>query len=158
MADINLLRTEITIDPLGRGYASLGDGAVASSLNTPNRPANKSISAQTLHAWFVFNGKWPTIEATAAGTVGVGGLTASQKLAAQSFIEICHYFGDLDMKDPQYSNGILFVLDQFVERTIITAAQRTAVIALGSGMVSRAEELAIGYVDHIAVADARRQP
>jgi hypothetical protein len=157
MADINLLRTEITTDPLGRGYAAMGDGQAAESLNTRNRSASKSIPVQTLHAWFVFNGKWPSIETTAAGTVGTGGLTANQKLAAQSFIEICHYFADLDMKDSQYSSGILFVLDQFVERTIITSAQRTAVIALGSGLVSRAEELALGFVDHVAVAQARQQ-
>jgi hypothetical protein len=155
MADINLLRAEITTDPLSRGYAGLGDGAVADSLNARNRSANKSISAQTLHAWFVFNGKWPAIQDTATGTVGTGGLTANQRLAAISFIEICHYFSDLDMKDPQYSSGVLFILDQFVERAIITTAQRTAIIALGTGLISRAEELAIGYVDHLAVAAAR---
>lgn len=155
MADIGLLRTEITTDPLGRNYAAMWDGQVADSLNTRNRSASKSISAQILHAWFVFNGKWPSIESTAAGTVTTGGLTADQKLAAQSFIEICHYFSDLDMRDPQYSGGITFVLDQFVSRGIITTAQRTAIVALGSGLISRAEELAIGHVDHIAVAVAR---
>ena len=155
MADISLLRNEITTDPLARNYAAMSDGQVAESLNIRNRSASKSISAQTLHAWFVFNGKWPAIESTAAGTVVSGGLTDNQKLAAQSFIEICHYFADLDMRDPQYSSGITFVLDQFVLRGIITAAQRTAIIALGTGMISRAEELAIGYVDHTAVAVAR---
>lgn len=155
MADINLLRTEITTDPLSRGYASMWDGQVADSLNARNRTASKSISAQTLHAWFVFNGKWPSIESTALATVGTGGLTADQKLAAQSFMEICHYFSDLDMKDPQYSGGITFVLDHFVGRGIITTAQRAAIISLGSGLISRAEELAIGHVDHIAVAVAR---
>lgn len=155
MADIDLLRAEITNDPLGRSYATMWDGQVADSLNARNRSASKSISAQTLHAWFVFNGKWPSIETTAAGTVTSGGLTADQKLAAQSFIEVCHHFSDLDMRDPQYSGGIAFVLDQFVLRGIITTTQRTAIIALGSGLISRAEELAIGYVDHIAVAVAR---
>jgi len=156
MADINLLRTEITTDPLVRGYSGLTDIQVADSLNARNRPFNKSISAQTLHSWFVFNGKWPAIETTALGTVGTGGLTANQKLAAQSFMEICHHFADLDMRDPLYSSGILFILDQFVERTIITAAQRTTIISLGSGMISRAEEMSIGAVDHLAVSEARR--
>lgn len=155
MADITLLRNEITTDPLARGYAAMSDGQVAEMLNVRNRSSSKSISAQTLHAWFVFNGKWPSVESTALATVGTGGLTAEQKLAAQSFIEICHYFSDLDMRDPQYSGGITFVLDQFVGRGIITSAQRTAIISLGNTLISRADELSIGYVDHTAVAVAR---
>lgn len=155
MADIGLLRTEITTDPLARNYSALSDLQAAENLNTPNRTANASIPAQTLHAWFVFNGKWPAVVSTAQGTAGTGGLTANHKLAAESFIEICHYFGSLDMRQPQYANGILFILDQFVERTIITAAQRTGIIGLGTTQVSRAEELGIGRVSHLDVSEAR---
>lgn len=154
--DIVALAAEITNDPLGRGYAAMSDEQAAASLNAKNRSSSKEIPAQELHAWFVFNGKWPTIETTAASTAGVGGLTANQKLAAQSFIEICRYFSELNMLNPAYLNGITFILNEFVSRGIITSEQRSQIAALATGMISRGQELGIGGVHHTDVAEARR--
>jgi len=38
--DINILKTEITTDPLGRGYSGMTDEQVAVSLNTVDRERN----------------------------------------------------------------------------------------------------------------------
>ena len=37
------LKTEITDDPLGRGYAGMTDAEIAISLNTANREVNKTL-------------------------------------------------------------------------------------------------------------------
>lgn len=152
--DIVALRAELTNDPLSRSYSTMSDSQASDSLNARNRSAPKIITAQTLHSWFVFNGKWSAILATGAGAPVSGGLTANQKLAAESFIEICHYFKELDMRIPLYANGIIFILDEFLSRGIISSAQRSEVIALGSGFISRAEELGLGYVtyEHVGIS------
>ena len=40
--DLDALKTEVTTDPLARGYAGMSDAEVADSLNTVNRTINKT--------------------------------------------------------------------------------------------------------------------
>jgi hypothetical protein len=51
MSNIDIIRDEITNDPLGRGYSGMDDAAVAVDLNTVYRTINKSsLSGDELFA------------------------------------------------------------------------------------------------------------
>lgn len=45
MSDIDILKSELTVDPLRRGYAGMDDRTAAVSLNTADRQVNRAAMA-----------------------------------------------------------------------------------------------------------------
>lgn len=151
--DLVALKSELTVDPLGRGYASMSDGAAADRINVSDRTGNVAITPQELHAYFLFNGLWQGVVNLSNNTTN-----ASQQAAAIALIEICHWWQTIDLGNPTVWNGMGSLLTLLRQATVISSAQQSAIVALANKPRSRAEELGLGPVSHLDVAAARRLP
>lgn len=150
--DLNALAAEIADDPLGVGYASMPDSAVAESLNTPSRPGKKVVPASDVRRYVLLNGLWPKIQSLAVSSpdpVYQGtAITILQTLAPNSFDEI-------RMNDPLVSGAVTQMLTTMVAAGAMSATNRDEMVALGDAQISRAEELELGIVHHLDVAAAK---
>ena len=150
--DIAILAAELALDPLGRGYLNLSDAQAADSLNTPNRPGKKAVAASDVRMYVLLNGLWPAIQNVAANSadpVHKGtAITILQTLGAGSFDSI-------RMNVPEIAAGVASMLQTMVDAGAITAEHRAAMVAMGDALVSRADELGLGTVHHLNVAEAR---
>lgn len=131
--DIAVLATELTTDPLGRGYAGMSDAQAAASLNTANRdgpdrdviPSYELINATVPAEWAALSAaekqRYQTI--TGAGMVDISNTNVRSSLAAM------------------FTAG---------------TTTRTNMLALRAGpQISRATELGLGVVGDGHVASAR---
>ena len=118
-----VLKTEVTTDPLGRGYSEMTDAEIAASLNdTVDRVVNKSsLSGDEMFG--------------ATVTAGFAALTAEKKAIWVSFC-------GRDSIDPFSTANVEFVKWVFGN----TSDTVTALAALRVSTVSRATELGLGTV------------
>ena len=117
------LKTELTSDPLTRGYAAMTSQQAADSLNTANRPVERSV----VPAHEVFEAVVPSEWAA---------LAAAEKTRFQSIIGM----GDVNLKG---TNTRAALAAMFAAGT----TTRANLIALQAGQpISRAAELGLGEV------------
>jgi len=130
--DMAILHSELTNDPLARGYAGMTDAQAAASLNTANRATTRTI----IPAWEIIGATVPS-EWTA--------LSAAEKQRYQTITGA----GEVDASNQNVRNAFLAM---FAGGT----ATRTALAALQNGPnVSRATELGLPFVGAHHVAAAR---
>lgn len=133
MSDLATLTTELTTDPLGRGYAGMSDQAAADSLNTPDR----TIEVSSVSGSAIFNAIDPP-EFVA--------LTNAQ----EGFVRDVFSLGDeIDVSTGTNARQVL--LDAFGGGT----TTRANLAALVQRTVSRADELGLTRVREGTVARAR---
>lgn len=129
--DLQALKDELTIDPLGRGYSGMNDVQAAESLNTPDRePERETITAGLL----------------------MGGLVEAEYDALPSrgktYFDLVVSAGEVPLTDEVKTNlGSLFPAGSATRANVLAAMKRPG---------SRAEELGMGRVTESDVADARR--
>ncbi len=129
---IDVLRTELTNDPLARGYAGMTADSAAASLNTVNRTrARASMSGDEVFQATV-TAEWTSMSA------------ANRTL----WLSFCAR----DVINPAAAANIAFV--QFVFGS--GSATVTALNAARQEAVSRATELGIGRIEPGHVLEARR--
>lgn len=152
MANIDILRDEITTDPLGLGYQAMGDSEVADALNMLNRPGRKPVPATEVRLYVLLNGIFPGLQnlaATGTDPVQKGtAITILQTIAPNSFDTI-------RMNMPNVNSAVSQMLQTMVNAGVMTAQQRTDMLALGDTTISRAQELGLPVVHHLDVAEAR---
>ena len=133
---MTVLQDELTNDPLARGYSTMSDAEVATSLNTVNRDYTQTTLTgnEILHGivpseYSSLPTNRPDTRTTVMGIVGVDGevSVAPGSFAREAFIAI---FGS--------GSGTI-----------------AALAAMLSSQRSRAEELGLGGVSHTDVAIAR---
>ncbi len=129
---IDILNSEITSDPLARGYSGMSDEEVTVSLNTVDR----TCTVSTVTGAAIFN---------ATNDLEFGALTAENK---DRWVQLCQ-IGEIDI-----SSGIAKALeaDIFGEAT----TTRANLQSLKSPECSRAAELGLGTVKPGHVEEARR--
>lgn len=153
MSDIDILRAELEADPLGVGYPNMADSEAADALNAPTRPGKKEVQANEVRMYVLLHGLWPAIEnvaSTSTNPLHKGtAVTILQTLGAGSFDTI-------RMNNAAIAEGVSSMLQTMVEAGAMTAEHRVAMIAMGDAQVSRAQELGLGTVHHLMVAEARR--
>jgi hypothetical protein len=146
--DYSILKTELTADPLGRGYATMSDAEAAASLNTANRAlvSLKMVQYRTMMADI-------GVEATRA-------IMTAMAAAGQTDTVVA--LVDLWLKDPK-SEGVDMghantraVIDDLVTAGSITAAQAAGVKAMAESTVSRATELGLPTILPGYIAKARK--
>ena len=129
--DIQALASELSGDPLARGYAGMSDAAAAASLNdTIDRTTNKSsMSGDEIFA--------------ATDSTEYDALTTDQK---QLWLAFC----GRDTVDPFGTANVAFVVSLFGN----PSTTRTALINGRVNSVSRATELGLGLVKpgHVGMA------
>lgn len=127
------LKTELTNDPLARGYASMGDADAAISLNTANRPGSAiNLTGDDLMNKVIV---WSEVEA----------LTAAKR----DTLAILLKAGNLDLTSG--SKAVNYLASLFGVGT----ATRANFLALQPPQISRAMELGMPPIGHPDVAAAR---
>jgi hypothetical protein len=130
--DYNILRTELTTDPLERGYAGMTNEQAADSLNTANRATTRS-SVPT----------WEVLEATVSGEYDT--LSTANKTRYQIFISA----GELDPSKPNTRAA-------FAAMFAANTQTRANLLALAAGdPISRAAELGLERIEPGHVARVR---
>lgn len=129
---MGLLQTELTTDPLGRGYAGMSDQAAADSLNAANRPSTRT----TIPAHEV-------LEATVPDEYAA--LTAAEKTRYGLFVGA----GDINVQGANTRAA-------FAAMFGVGTQTRANLLALTAGPAqSRAAELGLGAVTAGQVGRAR---
>lgn len=132
--DLVALKSELTTDPLSRGYSGMSDEQAADSLNAPDRsPAREFTDAGTLVAAIV------RAEYDALAT------------ASKAYLNVVlAVSGPIPMTATFRNNlGAIFGAATQTRANFLALQNRTG---------SRAEELGLGRVTPSHVADARRLP
>jgi hypothetical protein len=142
MIDIRSLASEIAADPSALGYAQHvaegSDHLVASLLNESRFPGVRPVTIAEVEGLSIRRGVTPKLF-MAADSTPTNQAEATAKAVAKTALSL---FGssrlqEIHVDDQQTSN----LLDALVSAGVITADDRSAVIALGSTTVSRAEQL-----------------
>jgi hypothetical protein len=125
------LATELTTDPLARGYAAMTDVAAAADLNTAYRPGpNVPADILTVMTWLRSNGLWLPIKAAAAAGTSQGAIAAVD------------YNSDPRTRTIDFSlAAVQAMIADLVSHSLLTSAQATALAALGTPNITRAVEL-----------------
>lgn len=152
MANVDILREEITNDPLGKGYEGMADSQVADSLNTPDRPGKKPVPATDVRLYVLLNGLFPAIQNLAAN-----GQNPAQRGTAITILQTIapNSFDTIRMNLPNVHAAVSQMLQTMVDAGVMTAQHRTDMLALGDATISRAQELGLPNVHHLDVAEAR---
>lgn len=152
MANVDILRDEITNDPLGRLYSAMADHEIADSLNHPDRPGRKPVPATDVRLYVLLHGIFPGIQNLAANgqdpTQRGTAITILQTIAPNSFDTI-------RMNLPNVHAAVSQMLQTMVDAGVMSAQHRTDMLALGEATISRAQELGLPPVHHLDVAEAR---
>lgn len=129
--NLQTLKTELTTDPIARGYAAMSDEQAAESLNTQNRqPDRESLTGGMIAASVV--------------RTELAALTA----ADQNYVRALLPCGDIPLTATIKTElGNIFGAATTTRANLLALLKRTG---------SRAEELRLGTVTPSNVADARR--
>lgn len=174
MADYSVLSTEVSTDPLLRGYSSMTDQQVADSLNAVNRTVsrisyvgevrsylsaqidgtgNNQRSSLSLLFEFADNG---TVRGSAPSVTPSASLDA-RRSAAQMIAFMLRYGSDSEgflVNDTNIQNQFVSIgPDGNAGPDVLTNAQLSAIAALAEEQVSRGVEIGWGTV---AAADVQR--
>lgn len=170
--DLVKLRTELTTDPLSRGYASMGDEDAARRLNVVDRPGDGSVTA--FLAYMLVNksrtnagadlvatsmlGRLVIVAESSVGTNLFGSgtaLTLDMRCSAIATLEVVRNPNVTAL--PFQGNALQAILTDLVSAGVMRNTDRTALISLSDGQRSRAAELVLGGAPTASdVADARR--
>lgn len=136
MSKISVLKDEITNDPDVVGYSAMTDQAIADSLNAPGSKVGPFGIYYIVNYFVLQQNK------------------AAAKEAAQ--ILQLHSGMQIDYTDPLHVMLVTSAMDALIAESLATAADKTAVLALGDGMdkSSRGQEIGAGKVSlgHVQMA------
>lgn len=148
--DYIALANEINTDPLALGYAGKGDAQVANILNTVNvsyTANNPLVSLNTLSIWAAKNGVRGPIEQNALNN-------------ASTVQSICLAVKDLlvSMNGPSFDTSNAdnkAMVGALVSAGVMTAAQQTALLALGNKSPASRAEVVLGVGVTVSPLDVR---
>ena len=152
MTTIDALRLELAGDPTGIGYASMSDAEAAQAFNAKTRPGKRSVQATEVRSYVLLSGLWARISGVAQSSPDARyqgtAVTILQTLAPNSFETI-------RMQDPAVYGAVTQMLQTMIDAGAMEQIHMDAMLAMGDALIGRGEELGIGNVSHIDVAEAR---
>jgi hypothetical protein len=152
MTTTETLRQELINDPIGIGYDSMSDAEAAEALNTKTRPGKRAVQATEVRSYVLLSGLWARISNVAQSSpdpIHQGtAVTILQTLAPNSFETI-------RMQDSSVYGAVTQMLQTMVSAGAMEQEHMDAMLAMGDALVGRGEEIGIGSVSHIDVAEAR---
>ncbi|MTK11608.1 MAG: hypothetical protein F8N39_05805 [Clostridiaceae bacterium] len=133
------LKSELVADPAGVGYSSMTATQAATAINASTYPGPyKLVPLGAILAYLRTQGAWLGIKAAAASNTAA---------AAAVDLESDPHAQNLDVSLPQVSQ----MLASLVSAGLLTAAQSSAIVAMGQTMTSRAQ--VIGWTIPPTAAD-----
>ena len=184
MADLVALKAELDTDPLVRGYAGMTDAQAATDLNLVNRPnvvdINEIFKFMAIDEVYSTDGSdtqdrslWQRLKEVVSlavvpnagtanpwGSTTVGNITEIRQLKCHQlfdFLTLAVQGGlgtSVDLKD---SNFQIF-LNGAENASVMSTAQKNALLALADNLQTRASELSLGVVGAGTVGAARALP
>jgi len=136
-----LIKQELTADPLGVGYSTMTDQQVADSLNAKTRVRQQPIPTYLIKRYMVLNDLWLPIKQSTAPE-------------AQVTIDALATFEHFDVVDPTVATKFTAILDGLIAQGLLTTAQKAEILNLQNEPISRAEE--IGVTPPVTAVDVTR--
>lgn len=162
-----LLKTELSTDPLTRGYSGMSDQQAADSLNAKDRPGRRPIEALQEYCFNTLYNPAGTQKDTSSLWLlaedvanGVAISTATDPNPTDKMKDggraLCILLKRNPLDDWDFTQATLStLLSQLVNADAMTTAHKDAIVALSNNQQSRASELSIGLVEPGNVAEAR---
>lgn len=148
----DILRSELTADPLGRGYAGMSDADAASSLNVANRTLRRLVPTWEVKQHAIENGYWAAVKITAEGGAGIPIEVRGLAISARDWIDdAAGKIQTLDMDRP----STLAMIAGMVASTLMTQGNADSLSALANQSISRATEIGWPPVTEHDIAAAR---
>ena len=147
------LATELSTDPLVRGYAGMTDVEAAADLNTVYRTRYRALTTRDMLRWgFAREGLSKLRDAAdkAGAYTAITDIDRAKAIAAYS-ITTAGIEGSIDVGDPE----IDAMLDFLVATGIFVAQDKTDLLTRASESISRATELGLTKVREGTVGRAR---
>jgi hypothetical protein len=145
---ITTLKTELSDDPLDRGYAAMNSTEAAASINSVDRSRLRILGSHDLREWAVEDGRGLRIleaitDAELPASVRNVCYIAEKMIASENT--------SLNVADPKHSA----MLVALVTAGVLTSAEQTALVDAATEPISRATELGLGRVGVGNVEQAR---
>lgn len=118
------------------------DHIAADQLNEKSVSAKQPISTSDIKKYMLLNDLWLPIEAS-AGT------------AAKVSLKALELFDEFNVDEPPVLSKLTQMLDGLIAASLISAADKTAILSMGDTLISRAEELGLPVVKGGDVQRAR---
>ena len=109
-------------------YSGLTDQHCLDLINAKNIVKKKQIQTRDIRKYLMINNKLLTIEASTTNS-------------AKTAVRAMEIFDSFDMTDSQVVTTLTTVLDSLITDTLITTADKTAVLAMGDDYESIADQL-----------------
>jgi hypothetical protein len=142
----SILRTELNL----AAYTGLTDTAAAALLN--QRTKRGPIPAEDVRRYLHLNGKWAGVR---AASLGLGGASEAARITALAFMDGLDSFVSFDLD--AYEAAVSAQLDACVAVSLITTADKTAILALADNRRTRGEQIGAGHVKVGHVIEARAE-
>lgn len=157
--DLAELQSELTVDPLGRGYAGMDAAQAAASLNTPNRSRFIAISGPALLRWAAAGAdvannipaRIVRIKLASERAAPFDGLNFVAQGYAAAAVAAINASMPLSYDDATVRDMIA----QLATDGVLTSGEADDLAALGTETISRAAELGLGTVKAGHIEQAR---
>ena len=130
-----ILRTELTTDPLGLGYAGMTDQQCLNSLLTKTRTRQRTLTTTDLLEWSGTSLRFDKIKVASNGSTQ----NAARNLSGIMFVLLNAPGVNLDMN----RSASLALVDGLVNQGVLVAADKTALVAAATESINRFAELGI---------------
>ena len=154
---LTILKTELTTDPLVRGYAGMTHAQAANDLNAKSRPGQAGVDQ--LRTYFLLERRagmflYGRLEVVANSAIGADPLaeavplTLEHIISAKTMLNILNPTSgfSLDLSDTRF-DALLNDLAGGAGCKVIGHSDKTAIQAFSTNVRSRGEELGIGHVE-----------
>lgn len=152
--DYAALVAELRDDPLGAGYAAMTDAQRMAALTAKTRSRPRRLSSLDLLLWGGADGRLARVRKAAQKAPPYDGLPdAAHAVAIVADALVTRQDAGFDPSLPSH----LAMVDALVAAQVLTAGDRTALLALASEPCSRADELGLAGLGMGHLASARAQ-
>lgn len=138
MNKLNIIKSELALP----SYNGLTDEECLTALTTENIDTDIGISSHDIRKYLALQGKLMALEASNAGSA----------LMANRYLDL---FPTFDMTDSNVKTALDSTLTALIADSLINANDKTAILAMGTKLISRAEELGLGNIRIGYIIEAR---
>jgi len=135
---MNKLQTELQLP----AYTGLTDQECLDLLQAKTITVKQPIASKDIQKYMALNNKLLPLE-------------ASQEPAAISGVRMLELFADFHVDEPAVETALIATLDSLVLANLIIAGDKTALLAMGEKLISRAEQLGLGRLGLGIVGESR---
>lgn len=152
---MSALAIELATDELNVGYASMSDSEVAVAINAKSRTIIRDVPIGEIAGAIE---KMPGCLRRLRSAASNQSLSDAVIDCADTLMRICQHQSPLSIVEMTGGAGdvVSTKIAEMISASVLTSSEGAKLLALAVAPASRAEEIGIGYVSHLDVAEARR--